>query len=232
MKKDSRILSNYVLIEVPLEKHESIKMKSGTEIYVDNTYEPEKHAMNYGTVLKTPDKLKYSGIKGDEDSLDFDTDMELEVGDVVHFHYLEASKSAKRGRVIQYEGKRAVMVRYDRLFFARRGDGIVMTNGWILVDPIYEDEIKSDIIAIPDFSKGKPKTQEGIVRHIGSGIKENIFAQDFGADTNEVSVGDRIAFTKHSNILLEYDVHETMDKKYFRVQQKDIIGIYEDIQQE
>lgn len=227
--KIDRIPKNYVLIEVPLERHESVKMGNGEELYLDSTYEPEKHARNYGTVLKVPDRLKYSGVKGDEYSLEYDADMDLEVGDIAYFHYLESAKAVKRGQVFEVDGKRAVMIRYDRIFFARRGDELVMANGWILVEPIYEDEIKSDIIIIPDTAKGKPKTLEGIVRHVGSGIREYIFGKENGADTNEVSVGDHIAFTKYSNIPIEYGLHETLDKTYFRVQQKDILGIYADV---
>ncbi len=222
----SKIPKNYVLVDFPSNKHESIALKNGKELYIDNTFEPEKHSVNYGKVLLLPDRLHYSGIAGDNGAMEYDIDIEIQVGDIAYFHYLESGKIPKEGRVVDHDGKRCAMVRYDRIFCVRRGNDIIMTNGWVLIEPVKETKIISDVIIVPDSIQAKFKAKEGIVAYCGTPVKAYAFRPTMGGDTDEIKPGDHILYSDFSNIPLEYGLHETMPKKYFRMQRKDIIGVY------
>lgn len=215
-----RIPKNYVLVHIKNDVHDSVKLND-QEIYIDSSYEPEKHSVTNGIVETLPEVLHYNGVRSDENGLQFDTDMDLKKGDQVYFHYLETINAKSRGRIFDVEGKKYMMVRYDMIYFAKRDDDIIMVNGWVLVEPIEHETLKSDIIHIPNSIQ--ENKQEGIVKHIGKPLRAYKMNPDVGEENDEVHEGDHILFTNFSNIPIEYKLHETMGK-LFRMQRKDIIA--------
>lgn len=218
-----RIPTNYVLVEQDLEHNEEVELSSGAKLYVDPTFEPEKHSKIKGKVLAVPDKIYFDKI--DEASMEYDVDMDVQVGDEVYFHYLSSGKAVKGRMTYEVDGKRCIFIPYDKLFFAKRGDDVIMLNGWMLVEPI-EDTIDTTLV-IPDTMRGHSK-KIGKIKHCGSHVRKYKFYPDVCEHNITVADGDRVIFTKHSDIPVEYDLHNTLGTKVFRMQRKDIIAIITD----
>ncbi len=76
---------NNVMIELDPE-NDHIKMKTGGEIYLDTSYEPDKHVTTTGTVRAIPTSLRFD--PENPSYMPWDTDMEIKIGDRVIIHYL------------------------------------------------------------------------------------------------------------------------------------------------
>lgn len=217
-------LGNYVLVEVEYLFHKKIVFKSGGELFIDPTYEPEKHHKVSGIVKAVPDTL-YFNNKDIETSSEFNVPIELKEGDEVFFHYLQIHYAITENRILTIDGKLHIFVRYDSCFCAIREEEMVMLNGWILLEPYGEDKmLTSDILQLKlPSSRQKPHPLKGTVAHIGKPVDEYLWSKhesDFGIN---VALGDNVVFLPHSDIPLEYGIHRKLDKIYYRVQRKDLL---------
>lgn len=84
----------------------------------------------------------------------------------------------------------------------------------ILVKRIEENNVTNGGIIIPDTAKEKP--QAGIVMAIGSGARD----KEGNLIPMEVSVGDRVIFTKWGGTEIKLD-----GEQYLIMKQSDILGI-------
>lgn len=73
--KNLKIPKNFFIVEVEKPYEDTVKF-NGMEFKINITYEPLKHARQYGIVYKVPEWLP--------EGLDFD----VKVGDKVYFHHL------------------------------------------------------------------------------------------------------------------------------------------------
>lgn len=219
---------NYVLIE-PSRGNDEIILPSGLKLYIDITFEKEKHAVTTGTIIKTPKYLVFNRKRAAV-SVEFDVDMTLLPGDKVFFHYLVSENCIKDGRYYEVDGRIYFMVKYDRIFCAKRGDEVVMVNGWVLVEPVEEDVYKTNLI-LPEYLKKQVSQKEGIVKYVGPAVRSYFFEPEIVENDKDAKPGDRILFSPNSDIPLEYDLHASFEgkKKYFRMQRKDIFGVLETI---
>ena len=111
-----RLIRDHVLVKADPD-NDNISLKDGKKLWIDTTFEPAKHAVVRGTVVEVPQQL----------SKRLKTKMELEVGDVVLYHYLVEESAGKEGRVFMDGDDRMVFVHYESLFVALR-KGIVIGN--------------------------------------------------------------------------------------------------------
>lgn len=228
-----RILNNKVLIkpkggndEVIIEGYGGKKIS----LFIDTSFETEKHAPTIGEVVKIPNRLVFDR-KSTMRTTEFDVDMELKVGDMAIYHYLAPENCIMRKEYVVVDKQIYFIVNYDQIFCAKRGDEVVMVNGYILVEPVVEDVFKSSLLITPDTLKDKNSPVEGIVRYIGTPVRNYLYEKDIQENADEPKVGDTIMFTQDSDIPLQYDLHASLDgkKKFFRMQRKDIFGIVETV---
>lgn len=222
------ILANDVIIK-PNGGEDEIILSNGKKIYIDVSYEKEKHAPCVGKVMKVPQRLIYNK-KSKDASVEYKVDMELEVGDNAFFHFLTPSKCMKEGRWVEVEDDGIYFViKYDEIFCAQRGpeNDVVMVNGWLLIYPIEEPLFVSKLIIVPDHLQKIERPDQGIVAFIGSPVKEYFYQQKIYESHDDVKVGDRIYFEPDSDIPLQYEMHRNFEGKsnFFRMQRKDIFGI-------
>ena len=227
--KISKMATNYVLVEAPQQLVEEVNM-NGTRLYIDPTYEVQKHALTHGKVVMVPDKLFFSNNpKRADATLEFGTEMELKVGDIAYFHYLQPERAIVEGRVITHEGKRCIIIKYDTIFCAIRDDDFIMVNGWMLVEVEKEGSFKSSILHVPDNHQERKNTLRGTIAHLGTpnyGYKFEKISGESDWGGKDLKKGDKVMFEKFSDIPIEYDMHKTIEGEYYRMQRKDIMGTF------
>lgn len=235
-----RILFNNVLVK-PVDPSKIITL-SGVELYLDTRFEEQKNAPQAGTVMQIPEKLTFTHEKG-RPSLNFDVDMELQVGDKVIFNYNAIPAAIGSGRKING----GYLIPYDMIYVAIRGDQVICVGGSVIVEPVSEI-IKSKII-IPDAAQGKRLKTFGIVRY-ASALPHR--AERFRTDINTMSApmrltgdgdflqpnrfaspGDKVYFHFANAIPLQHyqEIHGTLSRQLlYRMKHSDIELIMEEPQ--
>ena len=143
---------------------EGIKSKGGVIIGVllDEDYDDETttHAADltevYGKVYKLPEKLTYA-----EDGMQWDCDMELQVGDCVWINTIESKNSVE----ILCENNLYKLIPFSDIYVRRKGGmtgDAECLNGYVLCSPTF---IQTDSpLAIEDRKEDKTR---GIIRFVG-----------------------------------------------------------------
>jgi len=222
---------NYILVKPDLTATDTIEI-SGIQVWIDTTYEKQKHAATTGLVIDVCDDLYFSSKPEPgmmEKSCRFDTKVEVEAGDKIYFHYLSVKKATDEGRLFKAaDGEYYILLCYDESFCVKRGESIVMTNGWILLEPLVASEkFMSKFVQIPNMEKTKESVKFAKVAHVGTKIKgylEDREAYDFD---EEIKPGDVIAYDRHSNIPLQYHLHSDIEgsQNFLRMQRNDICAV-------
>ena len=179
------------------------------KVFVDGSYEPEKHAITYGEVVCVPPRL-------DEE---LETDMEVEVGDRIFFHYLCCMNSIRDNLFVIQGDTVYYMINYGSAFCVKRGDKTIMLNGYILVEPIDEiSERTSGGLIIPKSKQVTTNCNEGIVISAGNPLK---------SEEKNCEVGDRIFFRTHAQAPLQYSLFSNFDgnKIVYRMKYCHIYGL-------
>ncbi len=255
--KSLKPISNLVLVRIT--KFNDILERSGIKLFFDNTYERAKNAPTFAEVVAVPNELIFS--RHSSGSLQWDTDMDLEVGDFVIYHYncyvnannLEAN-SGKLMKVKEEPDVEYLFVKYDQIFTALRHNkemvyemvkslteeeqeklqitflddkvyDIIMCNGYLLLEGLNK-EIKTDLI-LPDTVKAKQGSDtEFIVRATGSMIKEYMYGDEHTrhGDTDPLGYGDVIITDRNCNVPHQYELHKILNKQYFRIQRREVLG--------
>jgi len=206
-----RTLNNFVLIKLDKE-NDSIKTASGFTLYVDTSFEKEKHATVTGEVWGLPSRLEYTG-KANK-GMGWRTDMEIQYGDRVIVYYLAIinALTPSNQRYFMEGEDRYVFVPYSSIFTVIRDGEIIPVNGYVLIepcgDPFQEAVIKRlrllNIELISHKDKSNTDVSFGIVRYLGKPNREYVDAgmSDDGVD---IAVGDKVVLRRISDIPLQYD---------------------------
>lgn len=218
---------NYVLIKPYMDMRTSSNIEG---VVLDMTFEEEKHAARVGEVIAVPEKLYYT--EQGPDSLPWDTDMEIQVGDEVTYHFLSATTATDRHweRYVEFDGEIYIFVNYDRIFTAKRNGEIICLNGFVLVEPVEKvnNRYLPENFSFSDTYKGKDK-YFGRVRFMGSLVRSYRLSRKIvhGPDQDDIKEGDLILMDKVCDIPLEYPFHAMLNgnKVYYRVQRRYIRAI-------
>jgi len=90
---NKKTFGNHVLIRLDAE-NDSIKLNNGGELYIDTSYDGEKHVTVSGEVVGLPSHLRYTGVAND--GLPWLTPMETQIGDKVIVYYLAVVNAFKK----------------------------------------------------------------------------------------------------------------------------------------
>jgi hypothetical protein len=220
-----KVMNNYVLVKPNMDT-DTIDLGDKKDFHIDTTFEVQRHAPTEGEVIEVPEKLLFN-MKPQRTSVEFDVDMELKKGDKVYFHYLTHENCASEGRLLHdKEGNVMFLVPYDQIFVSVRDEEIIPINGWLLVEPVIGDIVKSDTIEIPDTLKNKGSLKFAKVVHISTPIRKyRRFPQE--ADCNTVKPGDIIAYSKNADLPVQYAYYNSLEskKQYRRMQRRDTFAI-------
>jgi len=229
-------ISNYVLVGNPTKTD---TLKSG--LYIDTTYKPEHHVEIINEVIAVPDRLSFK---------EWETEMELKVGDQVWVNYL----SIMKGERVMVGDKTYILVPYEKIILAKRGDDIVMLNGYVLIEPVLEDggchrgdmsykelaelyasnpinsshdcigdDIMKDTLTIIPIVKPKEFNDRGIVRYLGTPNKR--YAEEHHSDDIDVNIGDMVVLQKGYYSKIESSYHAEIGN-FLVTQRRRIVAKY------
>jgi len=227
---------NNVLIQID-RKQDEYKMSDGNKLYLDCSFQPEQHAPITGHVVSICKKLIFDTIPGHNFSLDWDTDIRLRVGDYVISYYLAAINALNNGRLLidQYNNLYLIL-RYDKLFAARRGDRVITINGYNLLTPIkgivqedLRDRMKKMELLIPDTVKSGKNAVMARLKYVADPIRKYRDPRYFDFK-DKMSPGDIILLRRKSNIPLEYAYHASLEGKqvFYRIQRNHMFAIVDE----
>lgn len=228
--KKGRTFGNNVLVKLD-EDNDKYKYPSGLEIYIDNSFEPEKHITVTGEIYGIPKKLKYNGQGG----ISWDTDIEIQIGDKVVMYYLAVINAfkAESCKAIFEGTDKYVFISYESIYAVIRDGVIIPVNGYCLVEPCenpawarLQERMKLlGLEAVQLNNKNNTDVVYGIARYVGKPVMEYIGGRtDKGVDVNP---GDTVVMRRISDVPVEFDMHAKLDggKKYWRVQRRNILAI-------
>lgn len=214
---------------------------------IADIFEPAKHVSITGTVLVLPkslvchkriiDKLKIYNddpevlnfIQGlSTDSMEFDTDIELNVGDRIAFRYIAKLNAITDKMTIDTEQGQAIIIPYDLIYAAIRDGQLCPINGWIFVEPMEysESEVRAKHGGLMVDMKDERKDGIGIVRKVGKPLKA--YLHDDYVDVEEIQEGQTILFRKNLKTPMEWAAHKRLNEgkyPFIRMQRKDILAI-------
>lgn len=154
-------IANHVLVEVDKQFKDTLETETGFSLYIDTTWKPAQYVRIFGTVLSIPMRgtNRYSVENGK-------IEPEVQVGDKIYFHYNVLMNKEN------YLEDNKWFIPYYHIFCAVRDKKILMIGGWVLVKPIIEKKEKEGRFFIPEFSKKKKINNFGILKHIGTPMKD------------------------------------------------------------
>lgn len=227
--------TNYVMVELD-EENDHIITKEGVKLYIDNTFEPEKHAVVTGKIVSIPDRLTFR--PNSTELMPWETTIEVKEGDKVVMYYLGVVNALKK-EIKKYfikDGKYFVFIKYNNIFVVIRDKQIIPVNGYILVEPVddpgkkqQEENVKSrsgiEIVKVTD-QRNNTDVVYGKAVYIGN--KNSRYHNPDITDENfSVSPGDVLVLKKVRDIPVEYEYHAKLDggRKLYRIQRHDILAV-------
>ena len=196
--------ANHVIVEMT-HNNDYAKSKGGIIVGLADraTYAEGKNSLGadmqevWGTVVKLPPKLNFD--KEDPNSMDWDTDMELEIGDLVWFGIIE---SANCSEIVVGE-RLYKIIPYEDLYVAKRLnpprikgiDKIIPLNGFVLCQTLNRRKI-SDLDVI---SEGHIDTTRCIVRFVGKPNKQ--YKVESYVDFEDLQPGDELLLSPRTPFL-------------------------------
>jgi hypothetical protein len=231
--KPRQTFGNHVLIKLDKE-NDFIKLQNGTTLYIDTSFEPEKHATVTGEVIALPSRLIYTGKPNI--GMPWKTPMEVQKGDRVVVYYLSILNALRKESykaVVEGDDK-YVFIQYQNIYALVRENRIIPVNGYCLIEPVENPEwtrlkyrmSKIDLVPVKLTDKSNTEVVYGKVKYCGTPIDE--YVDGYTDKGVNVSPGDIIVMRKISDLPLEYDLHAKIDggKKYWRVQRRKIFAVY------
>jgi hypothetical protein len=226
----------------PLTNHILVKpIGNNSEVngyYIDTSYKPEFHTQVAQEVVAVPKKLKVLDPMHPY-AMDWETEQEVQVGDIAYFNKLSVMKAQKLGEYL--------LIPYQRCYCVKRGEQIIPINGYTLIEPVLEEQkLKSEVLVLDCVAeyaeivakdithqasfrndlKPAPKLKElksqGIVRYIGKPNKR--YVDDRWHDNVDVQVGDYVYLVDMTYPKLEPELHQTIGN-YYCVQRRHIMGV-------
>lgn len=184
------------------------------------------------------------------ESCNFETDNELQVGDRIKFSYFVHVSAKEKGAIFDTEEGKMYFIKYDMVCMTVNPDNTPkkMVNGYILVDPETIDTKKEGALEYSEAGHGIviPKMYEVSKHKRGKKCMEGsvvLAAQpltvtcdgtkrmggyfeiaDYFEKDMEVNSGDKLLFDPRVALQIEHDNHQSMfDHRLYIIQRKDII---------
>jgi co-chaperonin GroES (HSP10) len=159
--------------------------------------------------MAVPDHLKFN---------DWETEMELKVGDQVWVNYLAIIK----GERVMVGDQTYILVPYEKIILTKKEDTIKMLNGYVLIEPVLEETLQSGIITL--LKTTKQASMRGIVRHMGTPNKR--YSDESHTDDIDIKIGDMVGLRHGYHSKLESSYHQVIGD-YWVVQRRNIVAAFD-----
>lgn len=196
---------NQVLIK-PLQDNSVIKMGGG-EIFIDSSFQKEKHTVTCGEIVSIPEQI--------DDSLR--TEIVVKVGDMAFFHYLSTFNAIREERYYTDNGQVYYAVNYESLYCVKRGEEVICLNGYTLVRPIKKHGADTiGAVYIPEARMKEEVASRGVVAYAGTPLK---------GQKQLCNIGDEIVFRKSSSVKIQAPFHDSFGEELYRMKNGSILAI-------
>ncbi len=198
-----------VLIK-PISDNDYIKIsdeKGEIKVWIDGSYEPEKHAITYGEVVLA------SEINEDYSK------SELKKGDIIFFHYLCCMNAIADQKYIIHCNQLYYIVNTESVFVAKRDEQVIPLNGTVLVEAIDDSlpEKNEWGMEIPKAKRNKNHLNEGIVINAGNPLV---------GEEKTCNEGDRIFWRTGASVPLQYSLFQTFSTKLvYQLKYEFVMGV-------
>jgi co-chaperonin GroES (HSP10) len=186
---------NKIFVQVDSKFQEEIETDSGLKLYKDTTWKPEENSTTFGIVTAVP-------IHVDTVHIDPDFQHNVQVGDKLYFNF---NVVLDNDNLILHEGEEYWVVDYWNAIALVR-DGVILPVGsYILIDPI-EEEIKSDLIIIPELANNKEENRGLVYSSLHQDIPNGSIVEyeEVGKFWNIIE-GKRLYCMYNDNILIKHN---------------------------
>ena len=230
--ENKRTYGSTVMIKLDPENL-SIKLRNGFDLFVDTTFEPEKHITVTGTVYGLPSRLPYSGIANRD--MPWKTSQELNYGDKVICYYLaicNALKPEARRYIIEGDD-RYVFISYEYIY-CKYGEGFVTPiNGYVLVEPANDPAIEAEKARMKAIGMELAVLETQSLTHVSYGkvkylgVANQAYTDPEYTDEGvDIAVGDIVVLKKVNDIPVQYNLHQKINngELLWRVQRKNILA--------
>lgn len=229
--KVKQSIGNHVVVLLDPE-NKFIKTKAGIKLYVDTSFEPEKHIVRTGTVIEAPSRLTYHHK---QPSYPWKTNPELKAGDrvVMYFMAIQNCLSPEQKKYTREGDDVYIFIKYHNIYAIIEEGNIRPINGYLFVEPVEDPEWVRRVMeaeeynfVLPDMrTPSKTDVTYGKIAYMGA--PNEIYADDYKSDRfHDEKVGDTIIMKRIRDIPVEYEYHAKIDggRKLFRMQRHDILA--------
>lgn len=224
--KIKKIPYNYVALNVPKDAYDSFKYKE-MELLINPQVNYSNHVIHTGIVEMLPEELTFNK-KDPNSGLKWLTDNELQIGDTVWVSKrdminalgnkcVDNRKNAPENRFIENEDESlTVIIKYDDIRFVKRGDEYFSINGWLIIEPMEEENINTSLL-IPDTVKIGYSKRVGRILYASNTIYD--YSPFYGDSDNffDIQKGDIVFLPKYGDLELENELHSIIKQKCFVV---------------
>jgi co-chaperonin GroES (HSP10) len=190
------LTQNYVLCHQFYES-EGMRTKSGIIVGVltdltyqehDNPDDKSSHVADFAEVAlkvyKCPEKLFFD--PKDERSMEWETDMELEVGDIVFTNPIETLNAI----TLECEGELFKLIPYSDIYVAKRKQSVIPLNGYVLLSEVHHKATS----ALDVTTANKVDPTRGCVVYVGKANKR--YRHPDYVDIQDLKEGDIVLFDR------------------------------------
>jgi len=225
-------LGNNVMVKLD-KPNDYIQTKAGLKLFLDTSFEPEKHVVRLGTVESLPKELIFDKRTK---TFPWKTNIELQIGDkvIMYFMAVQNCLAPEQRKYIVEDKEIFIFIKYHNIYAIIRGEDIIPINGYVLVEPMEDpdwtrmvEQARISNIILPDLRKlSKTDVTYGKIAYIGN---PNIEYADKHKSDNfyNLKEGDEVIMKKIRDIPIEYEYHAKVDggRKLYRMQRHDILAI-------
>lgn len=201
-----------LLVKIDKKFQDEIEFDGGLKMSIYTHVNQSEHTTLKGTVVSLPKRLK--GIPDTQRILP-----ELQVGDEIYFSYHVVFDQHNTESAtwflneIKEKGESYWMVDYQHVFFAKRGEEILMVGGYVLVEPMYQ-QLPKTILVLPEAVEKKEYKDRGKVIAIGVPLKGEI--------NSGVEIGDVVRF--EGCYTQSYNFNGLLKEKHYIVKQSRLLA--------
>lgn len=223
-----RTLNNLVMIRLDKE-NDTVK-----GLFVDTTFEPERHTTVTGVIWGLPSHLQYTGQPNR--GMPWETPLEAKIGDGVICYYLSIVNALKpkESRCIIEDGERFVLIPYQFIYALIRDGKIISINGYCLIEPCENPEVTRQREVMkkiglemvePTDKRNSNEVIFGRVKY--TSVPNRQYVDETSSDKGvDIAVGDVVVIRKTNDIPLQYSLHQKVNDgvKLFRVQRRNVMA--------
>jgi hypothetical protein len=205
---------NYVLCKPVLDTN--YIQTSQANLMVDVTYKPEHHARVVCEVVYPPLFLQHK--RGNDLLMEWETEPNLKIGDLIWVKYITALNCYRITWRTDEGDVQLFLIPYDTVFLAKRGERVIMLNGYVLAERLLE-RVESTLIIPEKFTE-----RTAVVRYLGQPNKWYATPNDM--DDDYLCEGDEVLLAFKNYKLLENPLHRLFsDKDYLVLQRRHIAAV-------